>query len=107
MNTYAFWCIILKVELGESFEIKKHNTVIIKNTDLKIYFKGAGYSHYANDDVGYEAFLIISTSTIKEQEIFLESINGRPDQEAFGEYLIILEFSNGTDLCRLRIEKDW
>ena len=99
-------CNDIKAELRKSFELKKGDRAIIINTDLILYFKGAGYSHYINDDIGYEAFLIVSTSTVKDQLLFLESINGNQDQIIFEGYLIILEFSNGIDLCRLKVEKN-
>jgi len=94
-----------RVNLSEEFDIKKGEKVLIKGTKLIVTFDGAGYDHGTDNNMGYNVILYAQIDNKEKVRLFIETINGKPGKAYIEGYIIHLLFSNGKDLCRLKIER--
>lgn len=93
----------LPEDINESFEIKEGETISFEGHDLEIEFLGAGTAHAINDDVIDDAKFMVTLDG-KEENIYLESINGQPDSIVIGDYKIVLEFAYAySQTCEIRV----
>lgn len=91
------------VPLATSFKLNTGKSILIEGTGLTITLKSVGTAHAINDDVISDVRLVIRKNGSNE-ELFLETINGKSSEKSLGDYTIVLEFADGYHrVCGLKV----